>query len=101
VTSLELDTLDEARQWLRERVDDGAACPCWHLVAELDEPRDDGGRAGYWRVTELGVEFLRGTLRVPKYARVYDGRRLGFAGELVGVADCLGEPFRLDELMAA
>jgi hypothetical protein len=151
VTSL--DTLDEARQWLRERVDDGAACPCctqyakvyrrritaagtralialyqaggatehvhapdlpgvrgdgdlaklryWHLVAELDEPRDDGGRAGYWRVTELGVEFLRGTLRVPKYARVYDGRRLGFAGELVGVADCLGEPFRLDELMAA
>jgi hypothetical protein len=73
----------------------------WHLVAELDEPRDDGGRAGYWKITPLGVDFLRGRLLVPKYARVYDGRRLGYAGELVGVADCLGEPFDLDELMAA
>jgi hypothetical protein len=126
-------TLHDARQWLRDRVDDGARCPCctqhakvyrrkitgamaralialhqaggadeyvyapdilrehrlvadaaklryWHLVTELDEPRDD--------------------LRVPKYARVYDGRRLGFTGEPVSVGDCLGEPFRLDELMA-
>jgi hypothetical protein len=146
-------TLHDARQWLRDRVDDGARCPCctqhakvyrrkitgamaralialhqaggadeyvyapdilrehrlvadaaklryWHLVTELDEPRDDGGRAGYWQITPHGVHFLRGDLRVPKYARVYDGRRLGFTGEPVSVGDCLGEPFRLDELMA-
>ena len=143
-------TLEEAKDWLRERLDHGADCPCctqraqvyrrklnsrmarglialylatggrdyghlptiagdgcevgklryWGLVVEEPEARPDGGRAGYWKLTPDGVDFVRGRLRVPKYARIYDGRRLGLRGEPVDIRDCLGSPFHYDELMA-
>jgi hypothetical protein len=145
-------SLEEARAWLRERIDDGAKCPCctqlakvyrrkitsgmaqalivmwrvhgdayfhlpsisdrwrsrdesflrfWGLIEEATEKRDDGGRAGWWRVTPLGVAFVRGRERVPKYARIYDGRRLSLEGELISIFDALGERFDYRELMSA
>ncbi len=63
--------------------------------------RDDGGRAGFWRVTSLGSEFARGLTRVPKYALVYDSRCLGLDGaEFVDIREALGDRFDYDELMA-
>lgn len=72
----------------------------WELIAEFDAARDDGGRAGWWRVTELGERYVRGQVRVPKYARIYDGRALNLTGEDVGIRDALGTRFRYDDLMA-
>jgi hypothetical protein len=145
-------TLEEAKQWLRERVEEGAHCPCcgqfakvyrrrlnsgmarslitmyrrgghdwmhipttipaksreegklayWQLVEESDEPRDDGGRAGWWRVTDKGTAFIYRHIRVPKYALVYDATLLGLDGsETVNIQDCLGDRFDLSELMGA
>jgi len=146
-------TLTEARDWLRERLYDGARCPCceqyarvyrrklnatmiralvalyraggteryvhgptvlrgtnvfggevgklalFGLVAEETARREDGGRSGWWLVTREGEEFLHRRRVVRKYATVYDGRRLGWAGDDVTVDDALGTKFRLDELM--
>lgn len=142
-------TLDEAREWLRDRVNDGVACPCctqfakvyvravtstsawslirlyraagldfahwpsvigrkqadeaklvyWGLVEEKLKTRDDGGRAGWWRVTAHGERWIWGDITIPKYARIYDGRCLGLHGDQVTINDALGEKFRLDELM--
>src|SRR4029453_8299094 len=63
----------------------------WGLLEEDPEPRDDGGHAGWWRVTDQGGQFAMGALLVPKYALVYDGRLRGFDGPLVGVRECLGK----------
>lgn len=142
-------TLDDARGWLRERVDDGATCPCcgqfakvyrrkingtmaralitlyrhagrtyahapslpgdthemsqlswWGLVEDEGTLRDDGGRAGWWRVTDAGEAFVRDLSTVPKYARIYDHRCLNLVGDPVGIRDALGKRFRYDELMA-
>lgn len=71
----------------------------WGLVEEAGELRDDGGRAGWWRVTPDGAAFVLLRARVPKYARVYDGRCLGLGGDLVTIRDCLGERFDYGELM--
>lgn len=71
----------------------------WGLVEESDEPREDGGRAGWWRVTGLGKAFVRDRHRVQKYALVYDGRVLGFEGPQIGILDALKTRFRYDELM--
>jgi hypothetical protein len=72
----------------------------WGLVEEASEPREDGGRAGWWRITSKGEAFLRRQLKVPKYALVYDARRLGFdETEMVDIQDCLGARFNLTELM--
>lgn len=71
----------------------------WRLIEEESDKREDGGRAGYWRLTDLGADFVRSRTLVPKYARLYDGRCLGFAGELVDIRECLGQRFNFDELM--
>jgi hypothetical protein len=72
----------------------------WGLIQEEQTLRPDGGRAGYWRVTRRGGQFVRGEITVPKYAHVYDGRCLGTTGDPVTVQDALGKRFNYAELMA-
>jgi len=146
-------SVGEARDWLRDRVAVGAACPCchqftkvyrrkinaamaralflmwdeggrerrlyvhvpsidptrggdvakmqfWGLIEEEKGSRVDGGRAGYWKVTQRGEDWLKRRVTVPKYARVYDGHLLNTTGVAVSVDDALGDEFRLDDLMA-
>ena len=149
----ELMTLHEARNRLRELVDDGCSCPCctqfakvykrkvnssmavgliamyrafgteygyvqdlrrqrgatdnreesklryWGLAEEENIVRPDGGRAGYWRVTDKGAAWALDQIRIPKYARIYDGRCLGLLGEPVSIIDALGDRFDYRELM--
>ncbi len=144
-----MTTLAEAQDWLRERIDEGAACPCctqfakvyrrkinsgqarslirmwrrcgtdwchvpteigarsreegklayWDILEEETERRDDGGRAGWWRITDLGSRFVLDQIRLPKYARIYDGRCLGLIGEPQGIRDALGTKFDYRGLM--
>jgi hypothetical protein len=145
------ETLAEARDWLRERVDDGETCPCcgqfakvyrrrihatmardlitfhklspdgewvhvptalvlrggdfaklafWGLIEERGGERGDGSdRVGWWRTTRLGRSFVRGAVPVPKYARIYNGRCLGLAGEALYIREALGKRFDYAELM--
>ena len=78
---------------------DVAKLEFWGLIEEERASRVDGGRAGFWRVTRRGEDFLQRKTTVPKYARIYDGRLLSLTGPLVGVDDALRGAFRLDELM--
>lgn len=147
--------LGNARDLLREMVDDGATCPCcrqfakvykrkvnssmardlialyrthstefaylpdvrkrtgsrsnreesklryWGLVEEDAVRREDGGHAGWWRVTDLGARWVRLEASIPEYARIYDGRLLGLVGEPVTIRQALGAKFDYAELMAA
>ena len=144
-------TLRDAQDWLRERVDDGASCPCctqfakvyrrkisyrmvralvglylvrntedgygflpaidpktgdaakmvyWKLIEEKPTRREDGGPVGWWRITQLGIDWLHSRVAIPTYARVYDGRCLGLTGNPCTVADAVKEKFDLRELMA-
>lgn len=52
---------------------DYAKARYWGLIEESGEGRDDGSaRAGLWRITESGIDFLLGAIRVPKYMAVYN-----------------------------
>ena len=79
---------------------DSAKLRYWGLMMEDNARREDGGRAGWWRVTEKGAMFVRDALLVPKYARIYDGRCLSLDGDPVSIRDSLGDKFRYDDLMA-
>lgn len=70
----------------------------WGLLEEQTGVGLHGGRAGYWRVTDKGLAYING-LKVPKYAKVYDGKVRGFEGDLVGIRDALGTKFSFEELM--
>jgi hypothetical protein len=66
----------------------------WGLL----EPDPD--RRGYWRVTELGLEFVRREATVPSHAVIYDSRCLRVDGDPVEIVTCLGKKFDYWELMA-
>lgn len=72
----------------------------WSLIAEKPVRRGDGGAAGYWRITNDGVAFVRGSARVPGYVLIYDGNRIGFDGDPVGIDTILGDTFDLRDLQA-
>lgn len=79
---------------------DVAKLEFWGLIEEERAVRTDGGRAGYWRVTARGQDWIERKTAVPKYARIYDGRLLSLTGPLVTIDDALaGGSFRLDDLM--
>lgn len=66
---------------------DVTKCRYWGLLKEDDRRREDGGRAGYWRLTGLGADFVN------------NGRLLGLSGDEVGIRDCLGTKFDYSALM--
>lgn len=71
----------------------------WGLLQEDEARREDGGRAGHWRMTGLGVDFVKGQVSVPKHAHVYNGKLLGLSGDQVRITDCLGKKFDYATLM--
>lgn len=72
----------------------------WGLLEEeRTVKRDDGGRAGYWRLTPRGVAFVRGAVTIPAYALVYNKKCLGLEGPPRTIQDCLGKRFDYQELM--
>lgn len=143
-------SLEDAKAWLRERLNDGATCPCcqqraqiyrrkinsgmaralleqwrvarqdvvhtrglwkdytheggqlawWGLIEQDPMRRDDGGKSGWWRITDDGRRFIHNRLLVPKYARIYDSRLMGFDHtKQVSIIDALGTRFDYHELM--
>lgn len=64
---------------LEQKSRDTASLAYWRLIEQHPEHR------GEWRVTDEGQHFLRGDLRISKYAHVYSGRPYGFSGETVDV----------------
>lgn len=71
----------------------------WGLLVEEPTLRPDGGRAGWWQVTDRGELFIREAIAVPKYAIVYAGSCHRLDGDLVTIRDCLRSNFNLDALM--
>ena len=69
------------------------------LIEEAVDRRDDGGRPGWWRVTDEGVGFVLRRTRIPKHAMVFDGRVLTFTGGFVGIEESLKRKFDYHELM--
>jgi hypothetical protein len=81
---------------------DEAKARYWGLIeGRPDELRADGSsRTGWWRLTPAGRQFVLRMLRVPKYARIFDGDVLNLmAGETVDIDDVLGTRFNYDDLM--
>lgn len=71
----------------------------WGLLEEEMTLREDGGRAGFWRLTEAGVAYVIGNRHVPKTAYVYNNEVLGYEGPQVSIQDALGTKFDYRELM--
>lgn len=78
---------------------DASRLRLWGLAEQEKERRADGGRSGWWRVTELGEAFILGAATIPKYAYVYDGRLLRTEGDPTTIRDVLGVEFNYDDVV--
>lgn len=75
----------------------------WGLIEEAQEVREDGGRAGWWRVTDLGERWVRAEAWVPQRLEVYDNqvqRAAPGCDPHWTIRKALGKRFNYDELMA-
>lgn len=70
----------------------------WGLIEQSLEKRDDGGAAGYWRVTRRGEQFLRGELSVQRRAHILLNELQGFSGPMVNISQALGYKFDLMDI---
>lgn len=66
----------------------------WRIIESGAAPR-------LWRITDLGVGWLAGRVMVPSHAYTFNDKCYGHSATLITLADALGEPFDLGELMAA
>lgn len=64
----------------------------WGLI----EPTAVGG---VWNVTDAGLGFVAGDIKIPKLAHILDGECKKLCGPLVSIFSCLGSRFSLPELM--
>lgn len=58
-----------------------------------------GDGAGFWRPTQLGIDFVLHKKAVPRAAYVDRGRCIGLDSEKVSVVTALGKDFDYNELM--
>lgn len=79
---------------------DNAKLRYWGLLEEKPEKREDGSnRAGYWKVTELGSQFVEGDTAVQSHAKVFNSKSYGLVGEPISIHEALGDKFNYKELM--
>lgn len=97
-----INTLPRNRQpTTRGASGDFAKMRFWGLIAESPSIRADGSsRAGYWRITQKGVDFLMDKIKVPKTAIVFDNKLFKLTNDPVSVHDCLKKRFNYNDLMS-
>lgn len=79
---------------------DAAKLRYWGLIEEGQNLRPDGGKAGWWRVTPKGENWIRGYIKIEKYATTFDSQLGRLHGPMVTLEDALGKQFDLRELMS-
>jgi len=74
----------------------------WGALIPKPEIRNDGSnRAGFYKITKTGLDFVDGKIKLAKHIHLYAGRFCGFSTELTTFRQALGEDFDYDELMRA
>ncbi len=73
----------------------------WNLIEEMPNNDPQKRTSGYWKLTPLGIDFVRGMAGVTKYAHIYNGELVEpkFSGPVVFIDECLGKKWDYREMM--
>lgn len=71
----------------------------WNLVERMPATNNAKRTSGMYRITSLGMQFVRADVKVHKYALMYNSKCFGLEGDMVGIQDCI-EGFNYFDLMA-
>lgn len=80
---------------------DWAKLKFWGLIEEKPETRADGSpRAGYWKLTPLGRQFVKRQVKVPSHVYIYNGSPLPkTVDKMITIDEALGTEFSYAEIM--
>lgn len=72
----------------------------WGLLDLHDiDPDANTPYTGLWRITPLGLQFVRGEVEVPEAVFIYDGRKMRSSETTTTLKQALGSKFNYAELM--
>jgi len=71
----------------------------WGLIEPSAELKADGNKAGFYRVTPKGRQFVLEGLKVPKKISTFRNELLGFSEKQTDIYQALGKHFNYAELM--
>lgn len=74
----------------------------WGLaISKSAAPEEDKKTAGEWRLSEIGVEFIKREIRIPKYLFIFNNKVVRKGTDMWGIDDALQKRFEYRELMEA
>lgn len=75
----------------------------WGLIENRPEDRREDGssRTGWWRITDLGRDFVLGRMTIVNHAHIYNNEPLRHDGTSMNIRDALGKKFNYAELMSS
>lgn len=73
----------------------------WDLITPAEDDPDEARHhpKGKWRLTSIGVDFVKNLRSIPRACTVLDDQVLAFDAELTNIAEALGTKFDFAELM--
>ncbi len=71
---------------------DNAKLKHWFVMVQHET------KAGLWRPTQVGIDFVARHQAIPKFVYLYDNKILGYSTEKVTIVDCLQNDFDLNTL---
>lgn len=73
----------------------------WGLIeAQPHKSGEDGKKScGWWRITDVGLQFIKGESSQPRWAAIYNNTLLEKLGESITIRDALGQAFDYGVLM--
>jgi hypothetical protein len=72
----------------------------WLMLKAFDGPREDGSkRNGYYKITSLGEQFLKGKIEVPSFVKIYNNKKYGESEEMINIEQAVKNKFNYRELM--
>ena len=71
----------------------------WNLIESRRDFKLDGNSAGFWRITNLGYDFVAGNIEVPSKIKIYNNEKYGRSEALTTIQKSLGKKFNYRELM--
>lgn len=80
---------------------DGSYLVLWDLIEREPIPgqNESGGRAGMYRPTEHGMDFVSGRTTVKSHVLMLCGEPVGFSDDYIHIEAALGDRFNYAELM--
>lgn len=95
--------IQDTASWARYRGDivggDYGKLVHWGLVMRMGNDDPTKKSSGYWKPTQLGIDFVMQRVKVPSHVYLYNNTVDGWSETSVAIRECLGVKFDYSELM--